>query len=130
MVRLNLMSQWRTAPISTCAVILFYSNAIVGRRDENQKNESSPELSNMWKICSFMFLSFRAFPSQTDETEKEKRLKVFYSKMGKLMCGEKKKELAAVGFSTKSEKRRKAVHDREKKAKHVHKTLRVGMVQE
>lgn len=34
--------------------------------------------------------------------------------MGKLMCGEKKKELAAVGFSTKSEKRRKAVHDREK----------------
>lgn len=62
-----------------------------------------------------MFLSFRAFPSQTDETEKEKRLKVFHSKMGKLMCGEKKKELAAVGFSTKSEKRRKAVHDREKK---------------
>lgn len=30
MVRLNLMSQWRTAPIFTCAVILFYSNAIVG----------------------------------------------------------------------------------------------------
>lgn len=41
------------------------------------------------------------------------------------MCGEKKKELAAVGFPTKSEKRRKAVHDR-KKEKHVHKTLRGG----